>query len=495
MVLLPEQGRLSQTSFPRLLLDLHRASFGGAVRLAHDRVEKSLLLRDGIPVYADSNLGSESLGRQLVDTGAISRSDHARLIEHGERSGCKEAKALLDLELMSSRDVFEALKQQVRIRLMECFGWTDGSFRIEPGDAASEAVQPFSTDLYRLLQEGIEAHWSSDRILADLEPRLQQFARRSKLSEGLRRRLHSDDALEATMAAMDGSRTLWKVLRHATTPRALATTWLFDALDAIDYAERSTLARSVAGEDASEIEIVVGDEGADRAAAAATARSGRAPKARPQSPRDAELRQEIAAKHAQLDEADHYALLGVDARADTATIKRAYLSAAKDCHPDALARLGIAGEARDQAGRVFAAIGRAYTVLCNPARRRDYDAQLSGSDLGVDAEQIALAETLYRKGEILLRQGNFRGALQFLKPAVETYPDEADYQNALGWALYKQVPADRATARTHLERAAELAPKDPVVLFRLSVVLRSLGERQTSEELLARAKALDRAIS
>ena len=292
---------------------------------------------------------------------------------------------------------------------------------------------------------------------------------------------------------MDGNSTLWRCLRHATTPRALATVWLLDAIDAIDFSETSLIDEVAAV--ASEIEFVFSDDSPAGSTAEASADAGKAPEVRKETPESAGLREEIAAKHQQLGEADHYALLGVDAHSDAAAIKRAYLSAAKGYHPDALARLGIDGDARDQAGRVFAAIGRAYAVLNNPAKRREYDAQLSGSDLGIDAEQVALAETLFRKGEILLRQGNFRGALEFLKPAVETYGDEADYQNALGWALYKQIPADPTAGRAHLERAAELAPKDPVVLFRLSVVLRSLGEQAASDELLARAKSFDPAVN
>ena len=145
----------------------------------------------------------------------------------------------------------------------------------------------------------------------------------------------------------------------------------------------------------------------------------------------------------------------------------------------------------DQANKVFAEIGRAYAVLSNVERRREYDASLRGGELGLDAEQIATAETLFRKGEILLRQGNFRGALEFLKPAVDIYPQEADYQNALGWALYKRLPSDPAAARTHLEAALELASEDATVHFRLSVVLRALGEADEAGERLAKAKQLN----
>ena len=96
---------------------------------------------------------------------------------------------------------------------------------------------------------------------------------------------------------------------------------------------------------------------------------------------------------------------------------------------------------------VFAQIGKAYSVLNVQEQRRRYDAFLAGEDPEIDAEQIATAETLYRKGEILLKLGNFKGAVEFLEPAVEIYPQEADYQHALGWALYKQLPSEPARAK------------------------------------------------
>ena len=134
-------------------------------------------------------------------------------------------------------------------------------------------------------------------------------------------------------------------------------------------------------------------------------------------------------------------------------------------------------------------------MLTDPDRRRAYEAELAGDDIGIDADQIATAETLYRKGEILLRQGNFRGAVEFLQPAVEIYPDECDYQDALGWALYKKMPSEPEIAKQHLQKATELRPDDAIVLFHLGVVLRALGETVAASMLLTRAKALDSSVS
>ena len=87
-------------------------------------------------------------------------------------------------------------------------------------------------------------------------------------------------------------------------------------------------------------------------------------------------------------------------------------------------------------------------------------------------------------------QGNFRGAMEFLEPAVDVWPEECAYQSALGWALYKKAPTEPERARKHLELAAQLAPDDGVNLYRLSVVLRDLGDLEGSERAAHRAEEL-----
>ncbi|MGH0037505.1 MAG: DnaJ C-terminal domain-containing protein [Myxococcota bacterium] len=62
---------------------------------------------------------------------------------------------------------------------------------------------------------------------------------------------------------------------------------------------------------------------------------------------------------------DLYAVLGVDRGADAEAIKAAYRKLARELHPD------ISKE--DDAEERFKEVGRAYQVLSDPERRRDYD--------------------------------------------------------------------------------------------------------------------------
>jgi tetratricopeptide (TPR) repeat protein len=105
--------------------------------------------------------------------------------------------------------------------------------------------------------------------------------------------------------------------------------------------------------------------------------------------------------------------------------------------------------------------------------------------------RLAQAETSFRKGQVLARMGNFEGALEYLEPAVELWPDEPAYQALLGWALFKKPQADLERASDHLETALIQAPKDAVVTLRLGLVMRARGETNRANELIAQARAID----
>ena len=474
MVAVPEHGRLEETPFPRLLLDLYRARFSGTLTLTRDRVGKRFLVHEGVPVFAESNLASESLGVQLMDAGRLSRADYNRVGAYVEREHCKEGRALLDLELIDARGLFVALKDQVRIRLLECFAWPRGEFHVDPSLPPSSDAQPLRTDLVALLQEGIAAHWSMERILACLQPSMERYARPGRRFEDLARRLQRDESVEALLAGLDGERTLWRVVQAARTPLAFAACWVLHEAGGL------TLSDGPEGvDDGQEVEVVASGAATAREPAAA-ARPAARPRAGAKSP--AALGGEIGERFARLGKLDHYALLRVPRSADAATIKAAYHQAAKSYHPDALARAGLDAETRGRASRVFAEIGNANAVLADPERRGAYDASLASDSEGLDADRLANAETNYRKGEILLRQGNFRGAVDYLRAAVDLWPEEAVYQSALGWALFKKTPSEPAAAREHLERAVALDVRGGVALSRLAAVLRELGEDGSSPE-------------
>jgi tetratricopeptide (TPR) repeat protein len=484
---IPESGGLDAHPLPRLLLELRRSRFAGALVLTRERTEKRFLFQEGTPVFAESNVPSESLGVQLMDAGTLTRDDHARVSQLVQERGCREGAALLELGLLGPKDLFLALKEQVRRRLLDCFGWATGQFRLEPGEDGVDDVQPLRIDPLQLVQDGLARHWPPDRLLQGLAPRMDRYPSPGTGFDGLLRRLGDEDGVVDFLGEIDGSESLGSLLERATTPAVLAVTWIVDAAGALEWQDTASSADGDEQKPEPRFEIAFEDVAAGRDEAASgeaqTARESRA------GAGAAKLRREVEERHAQLADLDFYGVLDIEREANAGAIKRAYFATAKRYHPDALASLGLE-DLRRQATALFARVAKAYATLSDPEARRNYDAELDGH-VAADADRLANAEALFRKGEIMLRAGDFRGALQFLEPAVRLWPEDGAYQSALGWALFKKTPPDNDQAREHLEKAVSLAERDATAHLRLSVVLRDMGEAEAADGHASRAKQLD----
>jgi cytochrome c-type biogenesis protein CcmH/NrfG len=75
-----------------------------------------------------------------------------------------------------------------------------------------------------------------------------------------------------------------------------------------------------------------------------------------------------------------------------------------------------------------------------------------------------VAERIYFQGVAHLRARRYRDAAEAFRQATALAPTQASYRSALGWALYRQAPADpRAVAAGlgELLRAADSDPKNP----------------------------------
>jgi tetratricopeptide (TPR) repeat protein len=495
---IPEAGDLAEGSLPRLLLALYRERFEGSLTLTRGRSEKSFRFHKGAPVSAESNMRSETLGVQLIDKGLLTSEQYEEVSAYMQRKKCREGVALLALELIAPKDLFNALKDQVRRRLQEVFAWPSGTFEISPGEVATDDVQVFRCDPIALVQEGIEIHWGPERILNDLTRRVVGYPVPRKSFAKVRARLRSDETVDSLLARLDGKQSFGQAIGPAlSSPLALSAAWVLDAADALEFRQEPVM-DDVAGAarrfDA-EIELDIDDapSGEARVARATPGPARKATNSSAGSDAAASLRAEIEKQQSGLDDRSHYQRLGVEENATTGTIKKAYFKAAKLYHPDTLAKLDL-NDLREQAADVFAAIAEAFEVLSDKQKRKDYDAGLRGELTETQARLLAQAETSYRKGEILLKMGDFAGAIEYLQPAVDAWPDEAAYQCALGWALYKQPASDVPAARACLEKAVRLTPEDALVHFRLGMVLRAVGETERANQALARARQIDPSV-
>lgn len=491
MTVLPDRGRLGVLPLPTLLLLLHRHGFSGRLCLVHEPDRRVFELSAGRPVRVHPGPREPGPCATLVAAGRLDAAGAARAETLAASKSISEEKAILALHLLGPRDLLAALRERARSLALDAFAWADASFELQPDAVTGPSSSPVHLldDAVALVHQGL-LRWSPERIVATMGTPAFRYVHEGASLAAFCAEHPNLPGVEALRARLDGRSRLADLARDCGHPAAFAAAFLLDALGTLASSEEPLAPHDGTRPptDAAEplIEIVVEGRGASKEMRVAGADSAAA--GMPANERGDALRRAIREKRERLEGMDHYAVLGVPRQADLATVRRAYVASAKSFHPDVLLRLGL-DDVRDEANAVFAAVSEAHAVLSDPTARRLYDESL-GDGGTQEVQRAATAESLFRKGEVLLRMGSFDEALRFLRPAVELCGEDAVYLEACGWALFKKQASEPDAARAALERAVGIDPGNPVARTRLATVLRALGKEREANDHLVRARAL-----
>ena len=179
---------------------------------------------------------------------------------------------------------------------------------------------------------------------------------------------------------------------------------------------------------------------------------------------------------------NYYELLGVEPTASKGSIRKAYALLAREKHPDRFTD----PEERKTAERLFQDITTAFNTLMNDNARREYD-QSRERPTPTSPEEIA--RDAFERGGQALEAGQLGEAITLYRTAVHHAPEDAAFHTALGKAL----SLDRSTAREAvqvLEKAAQLAPRDPVPFAELAIVLARQGLKLRAQRALDSARRI-----
>ncbi len=488
------QGQLESTSAPQLLAEAWRDRRTGCLRISRAENETLIQVTDGSPTGAESNRSDDGFALTLADAGTISAGDRLKVEKFATERECSQASAVHALGLLDAKALYQALREATRAQICDVFDWRQGEYAWEAASPDTKAAGK-GFDILKLIQEQLPTRWGIDRLFEELLPHSDHVV---ELTPGVRRITDqlgtTGPTAQRVVDGLDGSTSIGRALGAAAgDPLAAATLWVLATAGLV----RSRTKDAGAEDEAYDFEVVVtvSDESAHQDASYAMPVGGAASDASTiaANSKADKLRAEIAGTLANLGDLTHYGVLGIEEDANAAQIKKAYFKAAKKCHPDGLVRLGLK-DIREEAAQVFARISEAFEILSDDTKRAAYD---SGGDevTQIDTARLAQAETSFRKGEILVKMGNFAGALEYLEPAVDLWPEEPAYQAELGWALFKQPTSDPNRAKEHLQIATRQQPDNALLLFRMGLVLESLGESDASKDCMLLARAIDPNIS
>lgn len=205
---IPEALQLAQTSGKDGELAFTFNDHSGG---AEQEITKKILFRRGDIVYATSTLGDDRLGAFLVGRGRIDKRTFGEVQLLCDRENKKFGRVLVEKGVLSSRELYEAVRDQVEAILMSLFSYTQGSFafvarEIPPAD---NFRLPRPTSFY--IMEGVR---SSDELNEHIERSSKPdtvFRKTPKAAAFARPGMERD-----VLALIDGIATVKDVLANST---------------------------------------------------------------------------------------------------------------------------------------------------------------------------------------------------------------------------------------------------------------------------------------
>jgi hypothetical protein len=185
-------------SFPLadLLSLIHGAGKSGFLLFEYQDEQKAIYLNRGEVVFAESNIPTDRLGSCLLRSGLIDQSQ-LELAESRYHPMTRFGKIIVELGILTPRDLWSGVKSQVEEIVRSLFSYTAGWIHFWEGEIEPDNVVRLSLPTNRLIDEGLARRDELLRFMARLEDP------RTRIRRGAQTRKPSSENERAVLAALD----------------------------------------------------------------------------------------------------------------------------------------------------------------------------------------------------------------------------------------------------------------------------------------------------
>lgn len=167
---LPISGSLGEFDFAAILARMHAQALDGQLKVSAARSTKTLWLQDGCIVFAQSSLADDSLGNSLLRRGLITAPQLEKSRERMKRGKCRQGRALLEMGLLTSEQLWSEIAAQLRAIVFSLFPLRAGRYDIgrlpENGRENIQLALPVATAIL----EGVRLILDKEFIESRFEP-------------------------------------------------------------------------------------------------------------------------------------------------------------------------------------------------------------------------------------------------------------------------------------------------------------------------------------
>lgn len=184
--------------------------------------------------------------------------------------------------------------------------------------------------------------------------------------------------------------------------------------------------------------------------------------------------QEVTELFKNIDRLTFYDILEINIDTPQSEIKKAYLKAARNFHPDKHSGLPDP-TMKDKLTSLFTFLNKAYDTLSNETEKEKYDSILLKKTKEKEPESETIrAEKQFERGLAELKTGNAWGAVDSLRWATRITPNKASYWAHLSLALSK-MPRRNKEAEEAILKAIELEPHNTNYYIHLGMIYVNSG--------------------
>jgi serine/threonine protein kinase/curved DNA-binding protein CbpA len=486
------QGSLGDTTVAELIREVYSARNTGILHLTRDDASKRIYFKNGNVVFANSDVNEDRLGEFLIRTGEIDRPTFDRASELMKKTGQRMGTSLIKLDVLTRENLSALVRRQVQAIIYSLFDWDRGvyGFEIHERPVEEDIIVELSTA--ELILFGVRAMDSLDRIRTALGS-LDRVLRHTENPLLLYQKMTLTTSEGYVLSRVDGATSVAEIasISPLGEDETLRCVYALVAAGVVEMAARTFPPTA---------RISTPPPREEKAPAAETQK--KEPEPAPPPEQGQEVLDDIARKHASLETADYYEVLGVSPGASDDEIKKGYYAMAKKYHPDRH-HLPHLREVQGLLEELFAKVTVAYQELSDPASRRRYDgARLQKARAAAAPEtsaqgpapysmpQEVVAERHYQQGYGHFEREEYFDAIQCLRECVRMMPGEPRFHKLLAKALSKN-PNWRKEAETHFLQALKANEFDLECLVGLAETYEAAGLATRAANIYEKILAYD----
>jgi len=442
--------RVVESPVPVVFKQILKKKISGELVINGDDFKKKLFFIDGNLAFAKTSVIQERLGETLFKIGKINKEQYLNIKNIIENQTEKIGKILINMNVLSQRDLFFGLLYQARTIATSVFSLSSGEWDFVQGTPALPDDSKFGIELPGIISEGIENSFNFSYYknrLNHLAPRIE------KIPDEIKEHISNED-----VAFLNRIKSLPNISNSKINQQLRVSTndyWkkiiYYYLLNIISFSQivvDETLNKNI--EELTEIFNVL--------------------------------------KKGNI---NYYELFKLKNDATFSDIKTVYFEYAKKFHPDRVAEAPDP-DIKDKANFVFGTINKAYETLSNPEKRKEYDINIinGGAENNNNENLLEKAKILYRKAITLHKQGKYWEATNLLEESIRLDDSKASYYLLLATCQMNITTLHRA-AQKNFEKAIELDPWNAESMVRMGLLFETERLPNRAEVFFRKALSID----